>query len=90
MAERWRSFLSAWEEFRAELDEYRELDDERVLVLVHFYGRGKSSGLEIGQMGAKAANVFHLRDGKVTRLVIYADRRRAFADIGLAPEGDAP
>jgi hypothetical protein len=33
MAEGWREFLSAWEAVRPEVDEYRELDDERVLVV---------------------------------------------------------
>ena len=28
------TFLSAWEDLRAEPEEYRELDDERVLVLI--------------------------------------------------------
>jgi hypothetical protein len=41
MAETWRTFLGAWEEYRCEVDEYRELDDERVLVLLHIIGRGK-------------------------------------------------
>ena len=66
MAEGWREFLSAWEEFRVEADEYRELDGERVLVLHHWSGRGKTSGLELGQMRTKAASLFHVRGGKVT------------------------
>ncbi len=83
MAEAWREMLSAFEELRSEADEYRALDEERVLVLMHFRGRGKTSGLEVGDIQMKGANVFHVRGGKVTRLVLYWDRERAFADDGL-------
>jgi hypothetical protein len=31
--------------------------------------------------------LFHVRGGRVTRLVYYLDRERAFADLGTAPEG---
>jgi ketosteroid isomerase-like protein len=89
MAEGWRDFLSVWHQWRGTPDEYRELDDERVLVLLHFSGRGRTSGLEIGQMRTEAANLFHIREGKVTRLVSYFDRERALADLGLAPEPDS-
>jgi ketosteroid isomerase-like protein len=77
-------WLSAWEEFRVEPEQYRELDDERVLVLSHFRGRGKTSGLDVGQMHTKAAELFHVRGGKVTRLVIWANREHAFTDLGLS------
>jgi ketosteroid isomerase-like protein len=86
MAEGFRSWVSAWEEFRGEADEYRELDSERVLVLVHWRGRGKASGLDLEQMRSLGAHVFHIRDGKVTRFVLYLDRERAFADLGLPSE----
>jgi ketosteroid isomerase-like protein len=81
-----REMMSAWHEFRVTADEYRELDDQRVLVLGHITGRGKRSGLEARALGGTAAQVFHIGDGKVTRIVNYYDRERALADLGLAPE----
>jgi ketosteroid isomerase-like protein len=83
LAEGWLSFLSAFEDFRADAEEYRELDDERILVPLRNVGRGKASGLELGQIRTDAANLFHLRDGKVTRLVTYFNRDRALDDLGL-------
>jgi ketosteroid isomerase-like protein len=86
MAEGWSNFVDAWESYRSEADEYRELDDERILVFISVTGRGKKSGLELGHMQAKGAAVFQIRDGRVTRYVLYTDRERALADLGLAPE----
>jgi ketosteroid isomerase-like protein len=77
--------LEAWDELRFEAEEYRELDGERVLVLERRRARGKGSGVDAR---TKAAGVVHFRDGKVTRLVMYWERDRAFADLGLAPEDD--
>src|SRR5437763_10778046 len=57
MAAGWRDFLSAWEDSRVDAEDYRELDDARVLVLVRFRARGKTSGLELKQMRAKGAHV---------------------------------
>jgi ketosteroid isomerase-like protein len=81
-----REWLSAWDDFRGEAEGYRELDGERVLVLVSRSGRGKRSGLDLGQFGSPGATLFHIRDGNVTRLVHYFDRERALADLGLAPD----
>jgi ketosteroid isomerase-like protein len=77
-------FQNAWQEYHSEAVEYRELDEERVLVLTYASGRAKASGVQIGQM---RANVFHLRGGKVTRLVAYWDRERERGEPGLADEG---
>jgi len=76
-------FQSAWEEYHSEALEFRELDDERVLVLTYAKGRGKASGLEIAQ---NRANLFHVRDGKVTRLVAYWDRDLALAEAGVGAQ----
>jgi ketosteroid isomerase-like protein len=80
--------LSLYEDYRNEAQEYRELDAERVLVLDHLSGRGKTSGVELEGFRA-GAHLFHVRDGQVTRCAFYFDRDRAFADLGLAPEGDS-
>jgi ketosteroid isomerase-like protein len=80
-------FLTEWEGYRLGAEEYRELDGERVLVLVRASGgRGRISGLELGQQGGGGATLIHLRDGKVTRLVVYFVRDSALADLGLAPD----
>jgi ketosteroid isomerase-like protein len=84
-----RGMLSAWENFHVHAEEFRELNGERVLVLHQRRGRGKASGLELDQMRSQGAVLFHVRDGKVTRIVGYFDRDRALADLGLAPEAEA-
>jgi hypothetical protein len=89
MAEAMRGMLSAWEDYRIEAAECRELDGKRVLVFTRASGRGKTSKADLTQVRAEGTDVFHIRQGKVTRLVLFADRDRAFADLGLAPEGDA-
>ena len=90
MAEGWRGVLDAWEEFRPEPELYRELDGERVLVLFDYSGRGKASGLELGQIRASGAHLVYVRGGKVTTSVFYFDRKRALAELGLPPEMDSP
>ena len=86
MAERYSRFMSTWEDWRIEAQDYRELDPERVLVRTHLSGRGKTSGLEVGQLRTETAARFHIRGGKVTRLVLFWDSERAFADLGLTPD----
>jgi ketosteroid isomerase-like protein len=88
MAVLFGDYLSAWQKgSRPVAGEYRELDDERVLVLHQVRGRGKTSGISLEEM-ARAATVFHIGDGRVTRLVFYLAGDRALADLGLAPEVD--
>jgi ketosteroid isomerase-like protein len=83
MAEGWRAFLGAWEDFDQEADEYRQLDGGRVLVLFRCTGRGKASGLDLAQMHPRMAGVFSVQDLRVTRFAGYFDHDRALADLGL-------
>jgi hypothetical protein len=59
-------------------------------VLDRFWGRGRQSGLEVGAMRTEGALLFCLRESLVTRLVLYLDRYRAFADVEAAAEGEPP
>ena len=81
MAWVWRDWLSAWDEFRVEPEEYRCIDDERVLVLIRFCGRGRASGVDIERTQTRSASLFHIRAGKVTRFVTYFDCERAELDL---------
>jgi ketosteroid isomerase-like protein len=87
MSVHYRDWLRGWKDFRAEPEELVVIDDQRILVLVHNTGRGRASGLELEQRSV--ANFFEIHANKVTRLVLYWDRDRAFADLGLAPDADA-
>jgi ketosteroid isomerase-like protein len=84
MARVWRDVISAYEQFSVTAEEYREVDARRVLVLVRFSGRGKTSGMDLGSVSARNASVLEIEDGLVRRLALYWDRERAFADLGLA------
>jgi ketosteroid isomerase-like protein len=86
MAEGVREALSAWTDMHQEAEEYRELEKGRVLVFTRWSGRGKASGLDLGQMRTRGADVFYVRDSKVTKLVTYFDRDRALADLDLQPD----
>jgi len=81
--EGWRALLGTVDDARPTAQEYRDVDEERILVLGCLRGREKSSGAAVEQL---RANLFRIRDGKVVRLIFYWDRGRAFADLGLSPD----
>ena len=81
---RLRRWLSGWEDWRAEADDYLEFGDQ-VVVLATYRGRGKGSGVEIVQQGA---HVFELRGGKVVRMEIFASREKALESV-RPPQSEA-
>jgi ketosteroid isomerase-like protein len=91
MGEAFRAFLSTWADYRIAADEYRELDGGRVPVLTRARsGRAKASGVDVRRARTNGATLHHIRDGKVTRLVIYPYPDRALSDLRLTPEGETP
>ena len=80
MAQGWREFLSAFEDHSGHAERLREVEGGHVLARVSVSARGKRSGTEAHASGA---NLFHMRAGRVARLVIYWDWDRALADLGL-------
>jgi ketosteroid isomerase-like protein len=75
--ERWEE---PWEDYEVEAEEFIDAAD-RVVVTVHFKGRGKGSGIEID---ARSHHVHALRDGKIVRMDEYTDRNQAFEAAGLS------
>jgi ketosteroid isomerase-like protein len=79
----WQEVLSVWRDYRAVAEEYRELDDGRIVVWTAFSARGRASGIDVRHTLARGASVMWLEHGHVTRLVLYFGRDRALADLGL-------
>ncbi len=52
VARAWRDFLDSWQDWRIVVEGYRELDHERMLVLVHNSGGGKGSGVGVEPIAA--------------------------------------
>jgi ketosteroid isomerase-like protein len=69
-----------WEEFTVEPSEFRELDDERVLVLGKIHARARGSGVEVD---SPAAWISHIRGGSVVRIQFYSDEENALEGEGL-------
>lgn len=77
MATAWRAWLSSWEDFRQAAIDFRELDDERVVVRFQASGRGRISGVELERLSGAGAGVFHVRGGRVVKFVVHLDGTKA-------------
>ena len=68
-----------WEDLRSEPREFLDAGD-RVVVTGRMVGRGKGSGVEVGQ---DFAGVWTIRDSRIVRWDICTDRAEALEAVGL-------
>jgi ketosteroid isomerase-like protein len=74
--------LPILDEVRAEPERFLPAGD-RVVVFVRYYGRGRSSGIDVRGAGVDS-HLWTLEDGKVRRLQMYSGTERALEAAGLA------
>jgi ketosteroid isomerase-like protein len=73
-------YLEAWEYFRLEPREYIPADD-RVVVVMDAFGRGRTSGVVVEH---EIAHIWSFRDGLAVRHESYASREEALEAVGLS------
>ena len=74
------NFTESFDEFSFELEELRELSEDRVLALFRLRARGKDSGVEVEE---QPGWILTVQDGKTRRIDAFLDRADAFAAAGL-------
>lgn len=65
-----------------EPERFFDVDDERVLVFVRVSATGHMSGVPVAN---QVAHEFTIRDGRLVRFKVYADRDQALEAAGLHP-----
>jgi ketosteroid isomerase-like protein len=72
----WGEFVSAWDEYRVEPQEFHDAGDQ-VAVVVHIVGR--THGLEVDDT---RSSLLTIRDGRVVRVEAFADPDAARESAG--------
>ncbi len=76
-----RGWLDSWGDYHARPQKFLQSGQE-VAALTQLRARGKNSQFEIeGDM----ADVFTLRDGRISRLRLYVERAVALSSLGIGP-----
>lgn len=76
----WFAALNAWDDFRAEPEDFIDAGDHVVVVFNRIHARGTGSGAAVR---ADTASVWELDGAKVVRLALYWDRGMALESAGL-------
>jgi uncharacterized protein len=75
----WERWEFDWEAIGTEPEEFIDAGD-RIVVTVHYTGRGRGSGIDLDD---RLHDVYTLRDGRIVHKAEYRDRFEALAAAGL-------
>ena len=76
-----RDWPAAFDDWRIEVVALHDAGAEKVVGVLHQDGRSKSTGVPVDMLYAQ---VYTVRDGKATRMEMYADPDEALRAVGLA------
>ena len=76
----WERWESEWEELETVPEEYVDAGD-RVVLAVHYSGRGRGSGVEVED---RQYEVHTVRDGKIVSKVEFRSRSEALGAAGVS------
>ena len=74
-------YFESWEYVRMDPEDFIEVGEDHVVVLLRMHMRGKGSGVEVE---AQTINVWTMRDGKAARLAVYNDKSEALEAVGVS------
>jgi ketosteroid isomerase-like protein len=78
VVEAFRNWMSAFEDYRQELDELVDAGGDHVIAVVHEFGRGRGSGVETQR---STAGLWTLRDARAIRIRFYDSKEEALQAI---------
>jgi ketosteroid isomerase-like protein len=74
------ALFDAWETYRLEPEEVREVAGGRVLAVVREVARGRSSGVEVA---SRWGYLITVRDGEIVRVEAYRDADKALEAVRM-------
>jgi hypothetical protein len=77
----WRNWLEPWDSYLITIEDFIDIGDGRVLVLVTSRSRFRDSTADVAE---KAASIFRVKDGVVVEIDFYLDQDQARRDAGLS------
>ena len=80
LREGWRNWLEPWDSYMVTIEDFIDIGDGRVLVLVVSRSRFRDSTADVTE---NAASMFRVKDGVVVEIYFYLDQQQARADAGL-------